>query len=80
MYDQGDVITYDAAAELLHVSRPTLDRLVKARRLERLRQLGDKRTYLRRSEVEALRGWQSKDELAGKARAGHGPALAGSHP
>jgi excisionase family DNA binding protein len=61
MENLGEMLTYNEAAVELGISRPTLERWLVARQIQTFRKIGDRRAYIRRSDVEALRGWQPRE-------------------
>jgi excisionase family DNA binding protein len=61
MPDEPEMLTYAEVAQELGVSLPTLSRWMTARGIPSYRKIGDKRAYLRREDVDALRGWQPRD-------------------
>jgi excisionase family DNA binding protein len=50
----GDYLPIQEAAKLYQVSDDTLYRLIAAGRLKRYRREGDRRTYLRRADLDSL--------------------------
>ncbi|MGK2966637.1 MAG: helix-turn-helix transcriptional regulator [Tepidiformaceae bacterium] len=54
----GDLITVDDALDALGISRATLYRALKANDVPRYKRIGDRKTYVSRSEVAALFGFR----------------------
>jgi excisionase family DNA binding protein len=61
MEHESDMLTYNEAASELGISRPTLERWIVARQIQTYRKIGDRRAYIRRTDIEALRGWQPRE-------------------
>jgi excisionase family DNA binding protein len=55
-----EMMTVDEAVASLGVARSTFFRWIAAREVPTFQRIGDKRSYVRRADVEALRVWQPR--------------------
>ena len=61
MDQQADMVSHADAATELGISLPTLYRWLKARNIQTYTRLGDRRGYVRRSDLAAMREWHPKN-------------------
>jgi hypothetical protein len=62
-----DMMPVDEAVAMLGVARSTLFRWLAQRDIQTFRRIGDKRSYVRRADVDALRTWQPREPKKGAA-------------